>query len=137
MEADATWWLDSPGGVEIGGSGFSATLRDYGRFGLFVLAGGVAGGDSILPDGWTREATTPTAAARRAPLDYGYLWWTGTTEPSIADGAYAAIGIQGQRIYINPKRRVVIVTFGAQPKPKDKEPIDPMVFFDAVAESLD
>ena len=30
MEADATWWTESPGGVEIGGSGFSATLRDYG-----------------------------------------------------------------------------------------------------------
>jgi CubicO group peptidase (beta-lactamase class C family) len=28
MEADARWWLDSPNGHEIGGSGFSATLRD-------------------------------------------------------------------------------------------------------------
>ncbi|HMJ57929.1 MAG TPA: serine hydrolase [Gemmatimonadales bacterium] len=41
MEADPSWWLDSPDGVEIGGSGFSATLRDYGRFGLFLLSGGV------------------------------------------------------------------------------------------------
>ena len=31
---------------------------------------------------------------------------------------------------------VVIVTFGAQPKPVDKEPIDPMVFFDAVVAAL-
>ena len=41
MEADAKWWLDSSDGHEIGGSGFSATLRDYGRFGLFVLSGGI------------------------------------------------------------------------------------------------
>jgi hypothetical protein len=62
MEAEANWWLASPGGIEIGGSGFSATLRDYGRFGLFILGGGVAGGDSILPAGWLREATTPKTA---------------------------------------------------------------------------
>ena len=37
MEAEAKWWLDSPNGREIGGSGLSATLRDYGRFGLFIL----------------------------------------------------------------------------------------------------
>jgi CubicO group peptidase (beta-lactamase class C family) len=28
MEADATWWLEAPGGLEVGGSGLSATLRD-------------------------------------------------------------------------------------------------------------
>src|SRR5699024_642792 len=33
MENKAEWWLDSPDGNEIGGSGFSATLRDYARFG--------------------------------------------------------------------------------------------------------
>ncbi|WP_062226976.1 serine hydrolase domain-containing protein [Aureimonas frigidaquae] len=137
MEADATWWLDSPDGVEIGGSGISATLRDYGRFGLFFLNEGVIDGASILPDGWTREAAGPTRLKDGTALDYGYMWWTGWTEPAIADGAYAAIGIQGQNIYINPARKVVIVTFGAQPKPTGKEPIDPLVFFDAVAAALD
>ena len=28
MEQDATWWVESPNGLEVGGSGFSATLRD-------------------------------------------------------------------------------------------------------------
>jgi hypothetical protein len=137
MEADANWWLDSPDGVEIGGSGISATLRDYGRFGQFFLEGGVIDGVSILPEGWTREATTPTRLKDGRTLEYGYMWWTGRTAPSFADGAYSAIGIHGQRIYINPKRRIVVVAFGAQPKPKGKEPIDPMVFFDAVAARLD
>lgn len=137
MEADATWWLDSPDGVEIGGSGISATLRDYGRFGLFFANGGTIHGKSILPDNWTEEASKPTKLKNGDKLDYGYMWWTGWTEASVKDGAYAAVGIQGQNIYINPVKKVVIVTFGAQPKPTGKEPIDPMVFFDAVAASLD
>lgn len=40
MESDATWWLEAPDGLEVGGSGLSATLRDYGRFGWFLLNGG-------------------------------------------------------------------------------------------------
>lgn len=137
MEADANWWLDSPDGIEIGGSGISATLRDYGRFGLFFLNEGMIDGVSILPDGWTKEAAGPTKLKDGKDLDYGYMWWTGWTEPAIADGAYAAIGIHGQNIYINPAKDVVIVTFGAQSKPTGKEPIDPLVFFDAVAAALD
>src|SRR6201986_5382300 len=31
MEHDATWWLESPGGMGLAGSGMGATLRDYGR----------------------------------------------------------------------------------------------------------
>lgn len=137
MESDATWWVDSPDGVEIGGSGLSATLRDFGRFGLFFLDDGKIDGKSILPDGWVAEASQPTKLKNGEKLDYGYMWWTGWTEPSIKDKAFAAIGIQGQNVYINPAKKVVIVTFGAQPKPTGKEPIDPLVFFDAVAAALD
>ena len=137
MEADARWWLDSPDGTEIGGSGISATLRDYGRFGQFFLEGGMIDGAPVLPEGWTREATRPTKLKDGSALAYGYMWWPGWTGASIADGAYAAVGIHGQNIYVNPTRKVVIVTFGAQPKPVGREPIDAMVFFDAVAASLD
>jgi len=136
MESDAKWWLDSPDGVEIGGSGISATLRDYGRFGLFFLNNGAIDGQSILPDGWVKEATTPKELKGGKPLDYGYMWWTAWTEASVKDGAFAAVGIQGQNIYVNPANNVVIVTFGAQPKPVEKEPVDPMVFFDAVVAAL-
>jgi CubicO group peptidase (beta-lactamase class C family) len=137
METDANWWIDSPDGVEIGGSGISATLRDYGRFGQFFLEGGKIDGASILPEGWTREAAGPTTLKDGSALAYGYMWWTGWTQPSRKDGAFLAVGIHGQNIYINPTRKVVIVTFGAQPKPVDREPVDPLVFFDAVAARLD
>ena len=137
MEADANWWLDSPNGLEIGGSGLSATLRDFARFGQFFLEGGVIDGNAILPDEWTETAGLPPELTGGETIHYGYMWWPGWTGPSIADGAYAAIGIQGQNIYINPARNVVSATHMAQPKPLGREPVDPLVVFDAIAAALD
>jgi CubicO group peptidase (beta-lactamase class C family) len=130
MEADANWWLASPDGIEIGGSGFSATLRDYGRFGLFILGGGVAAGDSILPAGWVHEATTPKTLRDGSPIDYGYLWWPGR------DGAFMAMGIHGQYIYVNPAAHVVIVVWGARPHPTAGQVVDDWAFCDAVIDAL-
>ena len=137
MEADANWWLDSVDGVEIGGSGLSATLRDFARFGQFFLDGGVIGDDRILPEGWTENAGLPQKLKDGSTIDYGLMWWPGWTPDSISDKAYAAIGIEGQNIYINPTQNVVIATHMAQPKPEGKEPIDPMVFFDAVVKAIE
>jgi CubicO group peptidase (beta-lactamase class C family) len=136
MEDDAYWWLDSPNGTEIGGSGFSATLRDYGRFGLFLLNGGVAAGEAILPEWWIREATSPKLLRGGKRLDYGYLWWTGTTPSARRDSSYAAIGIYGQHLYVNPATDVVIVVWAAQRTPTGGEVIDDWVFFDAVVDAL-
>lgn len=136
MESDATWWLESPDGIEIGGSGISATLRDYARFGQFMLEGGVLDGQSLLPDGWIEEATQPTKLSGDETLDYGYMWWTGWTEPSQDDHAYSAVGIQGQYVYVNPTHGIVIAQNAAEPKPAGKEVVDPMVFFDAVVERI-
>lgn len=137
MESDATWWLESPDGVEIGGSGISATLRDYARFGQFMLEGGEVDGESLLPDGWIEEATQPTTLSGGEDLDYGYMWWTGWTAPSREDHAYSAVGIQGQYVYVNPAHDIVIAQNAAEPKPVGKEVVDPMVFFDAVVEKLE
>jgi hypothetical protein len=136
MEADANWWLDSPDGIEIGGSGFSATLRDYGRFGLFFLNGGVASGEAILPAGWSAEATSPKVLRGGMPLAYGYLWWTGTTPAAQRDRCFAAEGIHGQFLYVNPVAQVVIVVWAAQPKPTGGAVISDWVFFDAVVDAL-
>ena len=64
------------------------------------------------------------------------MWWPGRTDASIKDGAYSAIGMQGQNIYINPAHKVVIVTFGDQPKPLRRNLIAPLAFFDAVVAAL-
>lgn len=136
MESDARWWLDSPDGHEIGGSGFSATLRDYGRFGQFILDGGVANGERILPKGWIQDASTPKKLRGGDALPYGYFWWPGTSAEERRDGAFEAVGIFGQHVYINPAAHVVVVVWGAQTKPTGGAIIDDWKFFDAVAEQL-
>jgi len=136
MESAATWWLDSPGGMEIGGSGLSATLRDYGRFGLFLLNGGMAGKERILPEGWVREAGSSKTIGGKV-VNYGYLIWPFAAAPgSINEGAFQALGIYGQHIYMNPRENVVIVVWGALPKPTGTEPILDEDFFAAATAAV-
>lgn len=137
MERDATWWLESPDGLEVGGSGLSATLRDYARFGQFILEDGTIGGERILPEGWVRQAGAPHEIGGRM-VDYGYMWWPVSQNDGFEqDGAFAAIGIFGQYIYINPRRQVVIAMWGAQSKPEGSWPVDEYDFLEAVARHLD
>ncbi len=137
MEAEASWWLDSPNGIEIGGSGLCATLRDYGRFGLFMLSGGTAGGERILPVNWMREASTPKLVDGKS-VPYGYMLWPVTANVTDSNaGAYRAIGIFGQHIYVNPQAEVVIVVWGALPKPSDSAPILDEDFFAAAVVALE
>jgi CubicO group peptidase (beta-lactamase class C family) len=136
MEADGTWWLDAPDGVEIGGSGISATLRDYARFGQFILEDGVAAGRRVLPEGWSREAGSPKVLRDGTPLHYGYLWWPATTAAGRRDSAFSAVGIHGQHVYINPARRVVIVVWGAQVHPTADGPVSAQTVFDAIVAAV-
>lgn len=136
MESDATWWLDAPDGLEVGGSGFSATLRDYGRFALFVLHGGKARGQQIVPAGWFPDAGMPKTVGGRA-VNYGYMWWSfGASNDSVHSGAFYAVGIFGQFIYINPKHNVAIVVWSARPKPSGGTVIADHEFFGAVTAAL-
>ena len=136
MESDALWWLDAPDGQEIGGGGLSATLRDYGRFGLLLMNEGMAGDKRILPEGYVRDASSAKIVGGKK-VDYGYFIWPIDAAPgSTNSGAYEAIGIFGQYIYVNPRERVVAVMWGAQPKPTDKEVIVNEDFFSAMVEAL-
>jgi CubicO group peptidase (beta-lactamase class C family) len=104
MESDASWVVDATYGVELGGCCLNATLRDYARIGLFALNDGVlADGTRVLPEGWMKASTTPSAGFD----GYGYLWWLR------ADGSYAAQGIFGQLIWIDPNTETIIVTHSA------------------------
>ncbi len=114
MEYDATWLLGSTG-HEISGCCLQASTRDFARYGLFMLGGGVAGGTSVLPDGWIAEATTERVATDRTGYGYGYQWWT------VNDGSYCARGIFGQGIFIDPKRRLVIASNGNWPYATDRQ----------------
>jgi CubicO group peptidase (beta-lactamase class C family) len=135
MEADATWWLESPGGSAIGGSGLSATLRDYGRFARFVLEDGCIGSRRVVRAGWFEESTVRLRAdgSRR---DYGYQWWLPADSDPVHAGAFLAMGIFGQRIYLHPARRLAIVALCARSKPSDAEVVHDLAFFAAVARAL-
>lgn len=140
MESDATWWMESPDGLEVGGSGLSATLRDYGRFGLFLLGWGKAGGEQILPQGWVQEASSPKIVDGKQ-VDYGYMLWPiPNSAGTINAGAFEARGIFGQHVYMNPKENVVVVVvvvvWGALPKPRGMAPIADNDFFAAVSQAL-
>ena len=136
MEDDATWWLDSPDGLEVGGSGLSATLRDYARYGQFVLNGGKIGAEQIVPAGWFSEAATSKIIGGK-PVDYGYMWWTyGPTAGAAHQGAFRATGIFGQALYINPRERLVIALWSARPKPSGGPAINENDFFAGVVEAL-
>ena len=136
MESDATWWLESPDGQEIGGSGLSATLRDYGRFGLFVMNHGLVGDEQILPEGWFSEAGTSKMIGGKR-VNYGYMWWIPDASANpVHDGAFFASGIFGQSIYINPAAKVVVVVWSARPKPTGTDTIDDEDFYAAVVKAL-
>ena len=137
MEADATWWLESPQGLEVAGAGISATLRDYGRFGQFMLEEGEIDGRKVLPDGWIGEATSPRVLPNGSRLDYGYMWWpVPSRDGSFADAAFSARAIFGQYCYVNPAAGIVIVVLSARSKPKGAEVIIDNDFFNAVVDAL-
>ncbi|HEX7011324.1 MAG TPA: serine hydrolase [Steroidobacteraceae bacterium] len=136
MEHDATWWLEAPQGLEVAGSGISATLRDYARFGQFILNDGVIGSTRVLPEGWIHEATAPREVGGQ-PLNYGYMWWAVPSRSGgFEDCAFSARGIFGQYIYINPRQRLVIVVLSARSKPRGAEAILDNDFFNSVVEAL-
>ncbi|WAT18172.1 serine hydrolase [Aurantiacibacter sp. MUD11] len=103
MEQDATWLLSNTDS-EISGCCIQASTRDSARFGLFAMGGGIAGGERVVPEGWFEEATTPAFETGRFDRGYAYQWWT------YPGGAYAASGLFGQGIFIDPERNLVIAT---------------------------
>jgi CubicO group peptidase (beta-lactamase class C family) len=105
-EADAFYILDGAPGVgrAFNGAGFNATLRDYGRFGQMMLGLGVADGRRIVSEDWVRQSTQPRRPEDPATGGYGLQWWT-----MAGSDAFAAIGLQGQYIYVEPVSRTVIV----------------------------
>jgi CubicO group peptidase (beta-lactamase class C family) len=130
MEADGYWQLDSEGGMELGGFGVSARLRDFGRFGQLVLEDGEAfSGRRVLPPGWRDLAgqpdSAPTSFGRLMPgsrAGYGYHWWVVPPLPgSVNNGAFSARGAFGQFIFVNPTEQVVIAIQSAWRQPDDSE----------------
>lgn len=127
MEADANWWLESADGLEVGGSGLSATLRDFARFGLFLLDDGVVQGKQVLPEGWVDAARSRQSIGGEI-VDYGYMLWP------LHGNSYSAIGIFGQFVFVDPDKRLVVAMWSAQEKPLGSEGVDEYLFLEALSD---
>lgn len=103
MQQDASWLLNDDG-TEISGCCIQATTRDFARFGQFMLDGARVNGQRLVPEGWIERATQKRIDIGDPGHGYGFQWWT------YDDGAYAADGIFGQGIFIDPSRNLVIAT---------------------------
>jgi CubicO group peptidase (beta-lactamase class C family) len=111
-EHDATWSLDRRDGDESVASGFNATARDFARFGRLYLNGGAWEGRQIVPAGWV-AASVAVDSSRREPeisnwwqMQHTLYWWHPIQPPA---GEFYADGSHGQRIYVDPKTRTIIV----------------------------
>ncbi|HWW66119.1 MAG TPA: serine hydrolase [Sphingomonadaceae bacterium] len=129
-EADGFFIMDGPPGVgrEFNGAGFNATLRDYARFGLMMLNNGRANGHQIVSPEWVRESTRPSGPSDAARGGYGLQWWL------LGDkGAYSAIGLQGQYIYVDPATRTVVVKLSYFPPADEAAGDETAAFLAAVS----
>lgn len=112
-------------GDEIGGTGFGATLRDLARLGRVLADLGRLEGETVFPeavvrkimDGGSPEALAAGGQVTRPGWSYRSLWWA-TGDPH---GSFGALGVFGQRLYISPGRRFVVVRFGSNPTASNSE----------------
>ena len=113
-------------GTPVGGSYVYATARDWARYGLLWLDGGVApGGRRVLPGSWVSFSRTPNGVAPKG--QYGAQFWLNAGDPAdpanrlmphLPRDAFFMLGHNQQVVAIIPSRRAVIVRMGWTPDGK-------------------
>jgi CubicO group peptidase (beta-lactamase class C family) len=100
-----------PAGTFAGSSYCYATPRDWARFGMLYLNNGVFEGDTILPGWWVKYTTTPGHGSQGR---YGAQFWLQNTDqyPDIPEDMFFCDGFKGQRIFIIPSKKLVVVRMG-------------------------
>lgn len=117
-EREAFYTVDSIG-TPFSGGGFNATLRDMGRLGQLILQRGAWNGAQLIPAAAIdriRQGGSPEAFAKAGydllpGWSYRGMWWVSHDD----HGAFAARGVHGQTIWIDPTADMVIVRFGSNP----------------------
>jgi CubicO group peptidase (beta-lactamase class C family) len=119
-EADATWLIDNSG-QEAAYCCLNAVLRDYARLGLLLAHDGNWRGRQIIPAAWVMDATTvradqphlrPGTATRF--FGYGYQTWILPGERRM----FMLWGVSGQRIYVDPQSKLVMVNTSVHKLPE-------------------
>ncbi|WBU42321.1 MULTISPECIES: serine hydrolase domain-containing protein [Marinobacter] len=139
-EQDAYLTVDAKG-TPFAGGGLSAGLRDLGRVGQLLLDGGKVNGEALFPRevvdniraGGDREAFAKAGYATLPGGSYRSMWWVFHNN----HGAFAARGVHGQTIYVDPTADMVIVRFASFPSAANAQ-IDPtsLPAYQALAEYL-
>lgn len=128
----AYWLADECSNLNLGGSGLSASLRDFARLGTLMLDHGKIGNENIISEAYMTDSTSLLKQVNDEGDGYGYLWWR------FKDGSYGAFGIFGQMVYINPHKNLVIAQMAAWPKAGSKELTQGrQAFIDAVLRVID
>jgi CubicO group peptidase (beta-lactamase class C family) len=137
---DGYYQIDGAG-IAFAGGGFSANMRDMAMFGEMIRNKGYFNKKQILPKsliedimkGGDQEAFKKSVYGSLKNWSYRNMWWITHNE----HGAFAARGVHGQTIYIDPKAQMVIVRFASHPEAKNSK-IDPtsLPAYHAVAKYL-
>ena len=139
-EQDAYMTVDGKG-TPFAGGGLSAGLRDLGRIGQLMLNGGVLNGERLFSEsvvksiqkGGDKRAFSKAGYKTLEGGSYRSMWWVLHDE----NKAFAARGVHGQTIYVDPTAQMVIVRFASFPVAQNAY-IDPtsLPAYQAVAEYL-
>jgi hypothetical protein len=117
MEQSAYFTVDGIG-TPFAGGGLNAGLRDMARFGEMIRNNGLYKGVQIIPEAAVKDIRRGGSrdAFAKAGYDlegwsYRNMWWITNNK----HGAFAARGVHGQTIYIDPAAEMVIVRFASHP----------------------
>ncbi len=108
-------------GTWVASSYVYATARDFARFGLLALRGGVWDGVSIVDPYWIDAARRPIRLPTGHANRYGSHWWVHDD----GLGSFAAHGYEGQRILCVPAHDLVVVRLGKTPPTPTEHDRDP------------
>ncbi|MGS1026413.1 serine hydrolase domain-containing protein [Burkholderia glumae] len=129
--SDASWSLDSAThGVEKSFCCLNATARDFAKLGLLYLAEGDLAGHRIVSRDWALapgKSPNPTDA-----LAYFDGWWIPPNHGRDRD--FAAIGIYGQFVYVNPSTHTTIVKLSEYGAEQDE--LDTLLAMRQIAHSI-
>jgi CubicO group peptidase (beta-lactamase class C family) len=133
--------VDGEGTARAAG-GVSVSPRDLARVGEMMRLGGVMGDHRIVPERWVRDTLTGGSTAAWKAGDFAHLVENGRYrnkwyQTGFDSGAFFAVGIHGQWLYVDPATEVVLVKMSSQPEPVD-DPLDRqcVAFFQAVSAFL-